>query len=281
MRALWLFLRRYNAFFWFILFFGFSLVLVVLKNNYQRSSAFNSSNALVGEAYARINSWKSYLLLTETNENLAKENAQLRNNLQYFTTHDTTRMTTVLPKIDSAQVSRYDFQVAKVTNNSVHQKSNYITLDKGLADGVEKGMGVISSNGVVGYVLHVSKHFCTVQSLLHPDTKISVTLDSTDVFGSLVWGNNIDYRLAMVKDIPNHVKVKKGEKVYTSGFSEHFPKGIYVGMVMETGITSGDSFLDLRIILSNDFAKLQQVYIVKDIYAKEKRELEALNQDNG
>ncbi len=281
MKTLWLFLRRYNAFFWFILFFGFSAVLVILNNNYQRATFFNSSNAVIGEAYARINSWKSYLLLAESNADLAAENAHLRNQLQHYISNDSTLLDSIIPPMDSSKMSHYEFKVANVTNNSVHQKSNFLTLDKGSLDGVEEGMGVISSSGVVGYILHVSKHYSTVQSLLHPDTKISVTLDSTEVFGSLVWGSNIDYRLAMVKDIPNHVKVKKGEKVYTSGFSEHFPKGIYVGRVMETDISSGDSFLDLRIILSNDFSKLQQVYIVKDIYAKEKRELESLNQDNG
>lgn len=100
------------------------------------------------------------------------------------------------------------------------KKSNYLTLDKGSADGIERGMGVITSNGVVGIVLNTSAHFSSVQSLLHPDTKISVTLDTSKVFGSLVWGGNIDPRFAMVRDIPNHIKVKKRRKsVYLWLFS--------------------------------------------------------------
>jgi len=141
-------------------------------------------------------------------------------------------------------------------------------------------MGVITSNGVVGIVLQTSANFSAVQSLLHPDTRISVVLDSSEVFGSLMWGNNIDPRYATVRDIPNHVQVKTGEKVYTSGFSL-FPAGIEVGKIVETGITSGESFLDLKIELSTNFSNLHHVYVVKDLMVDEKEMLEASNQDNG
>jgi rod shape-determining protein MreC len=69
MKNLWLFLVRYNAFFWFILFFVASLLLVVQNNRYQRSSFINSSNVVVGSFYDKLNSWKSYLALEETNKN--------------------------------------------------------------------------------------------------------------------------------------------------------------------------------------------------------------------
>ncbi|MGJ1446242.1 rod shape-determining protein MreC [Sphingobacterium spiritivorum] len=277
MRNLWLFLIRYNAFFWFVLFFVFSVILVVKNNTFQRATAFNSSNVVIGSMYAKVNSWKSYLALADANDQLVKENAILHNQLQRYTVKDSSDSVHL---VDSIEEGRYQFIVANVANNSIHQKSNYLTLDKGSKDGVEKDMGVITSNGVVGIVLNVSKDFCTVQSLLHPDTRISVTLGKSEVFGSLMWGNNRDSRYAMVRDIPNHVKVAKGEQVYTSGFSI-FPKGIQVGRIVETGITSGESFLDLRLLLSTNFSNLQHVYIIKDKMAEEKRLLEETNNDNG
>ncbi|WP_437917755.1 rod shape-determining protein MreC [Sphingobacterium sp. LRF_L2] len=278
MKNLWLFLVRYNAIFWFILFFTISLILVVQNNNFQRASFINSSNVVVGSFYQQVNSWKSYLSLHEANEKLAAENVLLREQLQNILQADTSGDSVHI--VDSIDQGRYTFLVANVANNSVHQKNNYLTLDKGAADGIEKGMGVITSNGVVGIIIQTSPHFSSVQSLLHPDTKISVTLDSSSVFGSLVWGNNIDPRFAMVRDIPNHVQVKKGEKVYTSGYSL-FPAGIMVGEIVETGIKSGESFLDLKIKLTTNFSNLNHVYIVRDLQVKEKEELEANSQDNG
>ncbi|WP_257087755.1 rod shape-determining protein MreC [Sphingobacterium sp. E70] len=103
----------------------------------------------------------------------------------------------------------------------------------------------------------------------------------SETFGSLVWGNNIDYRAATVKEIPNHIKVNKGDKVYTSGYSGHFPKGIFVGTVIQTGISSGDAFLDLRILLSTNFSNLQHVYVVKDLLSNELKTLEESTKDNG
>lgn len=277
MKNLWLFFIRYNSFFWFFLFFVFSLVLAIRNNSYQRSSFVNSSNVVVGSFYEKFNSWKSYLELDATNHDLARENALLRQQLQTYILKDTLDS---IPLADSIDESRYKFIIAEVVNNSVNQKSNYITLNKGTLDGVEKGMGVIASNGVVGVVENISGHFSTVRSVLHPDTKISVVLDGEGVFGSLVWGNNTDPRFAMVRDIPNHVQVHQGQAVHTSGYS-NYPQGILVGQVEETGITSGESFLDVRIKLSTNFSSLHHVYIVKDNLEKEKSDLERETADHG
>src|SRR5690606_16980527 len=120
----------------------------------------------------------------ETNEKLAQENVLLRQQIQNLLQADTSADTVHI--VDSIEQGRYSFIVAGVANNSIHLKNNYLTSDKGAQDGIETGMGVITSNGVVGFVVQTSKHFSTVQSSLHPDTKISVTLDCSEVFGSLV-----------------------------------------------------------------------------------------------
>lgn len=279
MKNLWLFLLRYNAAFLFIIFFGCAIFLVVRNNNYQRSAFVNSSNIVVGSFYSRVNSWKEYLNLANTNKDLMDENAVLRKQLQNYLAKDTSDAITLADTIDKSQ---YSFIVAAVVNNSINQKSNYITINKGSKDGIKPDMGVITSSGVVGTVLNVSNNFSTIRSLLHPAEKISVSLDSTSsAFGSLTWGNNTDSRYAMVRDIPNHVKMYVGQPVFTSGFSTKFPKGIKVGHIIETGISTGGSFKDVRILLSTNFANLHHVYIVKDDLAQEKLSLEALNPDNG
>src|SRR5690606_20840103 len=122
--------------------------------------------------------------------------------------------------LDSLGETQYTYTVARVISNSVHQKNNYLTINRGLEEGIEKGAGVISSHGIVGIVLNVSKHFATIQSLLHADTRVSASLANSNAFGSLVWGTeNYDSQKVLLKDIPNHVKVKSGELVITSGYS--------------------------------------------------------------
>lgn len=277
MKNLWILINKYNAFFLFIGFFGFACYLVVQNNTFQRASTVNSANRVVGGTYAKINAWKSYLHLDEENAQLATENATLRKQLQYYTKPDSIVQGIVNDTLRDVQ---YHYIVAKVTNNSIHQKNNYITLDKGTRHGIRKGMGVIAANGIVGIVLNVSDHFATVQSILHSESRISAALEDSQSFGSLIWGDNFDFRIATLKDIPNHVKVREGELVYTSGFSL-FPPGILIGKVVETGISGGDSFLDIKIELSTNFHNLQQVYVVEDLFAGERADLEALNENNG
>src|SRR5690606_27954734 len=227
--------------------------------------------------YAWMNSWKSYLHLSESNTRLAEENAALREQLQRFTNPDSIERVAVNDTINQV---RYHYIVARVTNNSIHQKNNYITIDKGRKHGIRKGMGVIAAKGIVGIVLNVSEHFATIQSLLHSESRVSASLEDSQAFGSLVWGDSFDSRFAALRDIPNHVKVREGELVYTSGYSL-FPPGVVIGKVTAAGTSGGDSFLDIKVELSTPFHNLLQVYVVEDVFAAEKEALEALTDDNG
>lgn len=277
MRNLWLFISKYSAFFFFIIFFVISLLLVVRNNSFQRASALNSSAAVIGNAYTKINDIKSYLTLGAVNDSLAAENARLRNQLKSSFFIDSLNEKTVN---DTLAQQQYTYVVAQVINNSIHQKNNYITINKGRRDSIKKGMGVICPTGIVGIVLNVSEHYSTIQSLLHSDTRISASITETHVFGSLVWGeDNADPQIATLNDIPNNIKVKRGQHVVTSGFSL-FPNGIPIGKVVAVGFSGGQSFLDIKVRLSTNFATLSYVYIVKNSLALEQQVLESQNKKN-
>jgi len=270
MRNLWIFISKYNNFFLFILFFSISFAFIVKNNRFQRASTLNSSNAIMGSIYQQIDDFTQYLDLKQTNRNLAEENAYLRSQLKSSQYNRLVEQDSVL---DSLNETQYTYTVARVISNSVHQKNNYLTINRGLEEGIKKGAGVISSHGIVGIVLNVSKHFATIQSLLHADTRVSASLASSNAFGSLVWGTeNYDSQKVLLKDIPNHVKVKPGEQVITSGYSL-FPPGIIIGKVMKVA-KSGDSFLNIEVKLNNDFNSLQYVYVINDRFSDEKQQLQ-------
>ena len=272
MRNVWMFISKYNAFFMLIIFLITSIIILVNNNSYQRASTLNSSNQLIGTAYERVNSFNSYLKLDRINDSLAVENARLRQQLKssFFNDSIAQRRTD-----DTLTRQQYTYIVAKVINKSIHQKNNYITINRGSRHGIKKGMGVISANGIVGIVLNVSDNFSSIQSLLHNNTRFSASVNSN--IGSLVWGEeNYDSRVAILKDIPNHVLVKKGDLVTTSGYSL-FPSGLEIGRVTKTGIKGGDSFLDIEIQLSTNFSALQFVYVVNNLLSGEQTELESIN----
>lgn len=277
MRNLWIFLSRYNAFFFFIVFFAIGIILTVRNNAYQRSVTLNSTNAVVGSAYERVNVLKRYLNLGQVNDSLAQENAKLKTTLLQLQNVDTT--STVVVK-DSLNQQQYTLFSAKVIKNSITLRNNVITINKGSLQGVTQGMAVVSpSVGVVGFVMDVSENLATVRSLLNSGTSISVSPKKYNAFGSLVWGDgNFDITKAYVKEIPNHYKVNKGDTIVTSG-AGGFPKGILVGKVSRTELSTGDSFMSLEISLFNDFSNLQYVYLVKNRMTQEQNALETLTKD--
>ena len=272
MRNLWIFISKYNAFFLFIIFFAISLILVFRNNAYQRASVLNSSNEVVGRIYAQVNYLKNYLLLRQVNDSLVAENARLRNQLKSSFVNDSVEQKFVT---DSLTKQQYIYIVAQVVNNSVHQKNNFITINRGKRHGVAAGMGVMSATGIVGIVREVSENYARIQSLLHSGTKISASIAGSNAFGSLVWGEgNYDPRKAVLLDIGNHIVVKPGEKIVTSGLSVIFPAGIQIGEVLRSGIKGGNNFMDIEVTLNTDFATLQYVYVVINSRAAEQEQLE-------
>ena len=273
MRNLWLFISKYNAFFLLVIFLIISFVLLVKNNSYQKASALNSSNQVVGEAYERVDKFTDYLSLGKTLDSLAAENARLRSQLKYSHYDTTLQKQTVIDTVTNRQ---YTYIVARVINNSIHQKNNYLTINRGSLHGITKGMGVICPSGIVGVVQNVSAHFAVIRSLLHSDSRISASVVPGNAFGSLVWGeDNHDPRVAILQDIPNHIQLKKGQRVVTSEFSGVFPPGIEIGKVVRTGLKGGDSFLNIEVRLNTDFSTLQYVYVINNIMATEKDTLEA------
>ena len=175
---------------------------------------------------------------------------------------------------DTVYKQQYEYTVARVINNSVNKRDNYITINRGSKEGIAKNMGVISADGVVGIVMFVSDHLAVVQSLLHKDTRISAMLADNQAIGSLIWGDDLDPHKALLVDVTNNVKPHIGEAVVTSGYSL-FPAGIPLGKVVNLHTKNGGFFLNMQVALSVDFSKLQYVNVVTNKYAKQQADLEA------
>jgi rod shape-determining protein MreC len=273
MRNLWIFINKYNAFFFFILFLIVSSTILVKNNPYQKASAWNSSNHFVGKAYERASGITNFLKLNQINDSLARENEKLLNQVEQLQEKDSLLKRRV---VDTAYKQQYEYIVARVVNNSIHQNKNYITVNRGSSHGVAKDDPVIGPNGVVGTVLAVSANYATIQSLLHPDSRVSASIVRNNAYGSLRWGEGGNPHIGTLTDIPNHIQVKIGDKVVTSGFSK-LPSGIAAGTIIKTGVKSGNSFLDMELRLATDFSTLQYVYVVKNKMALEQQQLEAAN----
>lgn len=270
MRLLFLLLWRNNFTLLFLILQVFCIYLLVQNNKFQNASVLNATNAGVAKAMEGVSYVQEYVHLRENNENLATENAQLRTLLKDAAyDQDSTRILVN----DSSQKQQYAYVTAKVINNSINRRNNYLTLNKGSMEGIRPEMGVITSSGVVGIVQQVSEHYCTVMSLLHNKTRISAMIQRNNFFGSLAWDGS-DPSIATLNEIDKTVPVQKGDTIVTTSFSSIFPAGIMIGKVEEARLKPGSNFHEIRVKLATRFDNLSYVYIVDNLLKNEQRDLE-------
>ena len=135
MRRLFLLIYQYRAFFTFILLEVISFWLVIGNSTFHNASFFNTSNNIVASIFGLREGVYQYFNLTNENDNLAKENAFLRD-LINKKIKETIQTDSLLVATDDT-LSQYTYIPAKVINNSTRKINNYITIDKGRNDGLE------------------------------------------------------------------------------------------------------------------------------------------------
>jgi rod shape-determining protein MreC len=269
--SLFKFLYEYRLFFLFVLLELICFWLVVNKNLKQNTAFLNSSNEFTAKLMSVSDAVTGYFGLVQENEKLAKENAKL-NSLLVKSEQTIQKMA-----MDSLHIpvmeNQYSFIVAKVINNSVARPNNYITLNKGLSDGIKPGMGIISPQGVVGRVMVCSQHFSTATSLLHSKMLISAEISRINASGSLKWqGTNPDQ--ANLEYVARHLKPKKGDTIRTSEYSNILPEGIHVGIIRSISLKTDATFYNIVVDLATDFSTLNYVYVIDNKLKAEKDTLQ-------
>ena len=244
------------------------IYLIVNFNHSQREIFLNSSNLFSGYINKKVNSTTDYFKLSSLNNSLADENSKLLEELINLKAQSSP------PEDELDALAYYHLIPAKVINNSVRQKNNRITLDKGNADGLEVGLGIINEDGLVGIISNVSKHYATAISLLNLQTNISVRHKSTGEIGELKW-DGLSINSMTMSAVPPHAAINPGDTIITSGFSTIFPEGLHVGNVTDIETDKRNGFKLLKVRLNNNLSSLDYVYVIKNQRAAEQLELEA------
>ncbi len=265
MRNLLDFIVRFSSWFVFAFYAVVSCALLFDRNPYQHHVWLTSAGSVAAGVYDVSNNVTGYFSLRAINEDLQRRQADLEEEVAALRTQLRTAREALaqdsLAAIDS--VRQFRFIVATAISNSVTRPYNYITLDKGEADGLQPEMGVMDQNGVVGVVNVTGRHHARVISLLNPNFRLSCKLRGSDAFGSLVWDGKSP-REALLEELPKHTRFHKGDTIITSGYSAMFPEGIPVGTIIGSARGEDDNFFTLRIRLLTDFTALSTVKVISN-----------------
>lgn len=271
MQNVLLFLARYRKLLFFIFLEAICFYWIVSFNKTQKSVVSGWGQEITGRFYKTYNFVNYYFHLKEANDSLLAENARLKRLLPNSLYIDTAKMQVIN---DTIYQQRFEYIPAHIINNSITFRNNYLTLAGGNDKGISKYMGVISTAGIVGITQNVTNHFSSVISILHKDFKVSAEIQENGEKGSIIWdGHHPDY--VLMKDIPVHIKLQKGQKVVTSAYSNIFPQGTPVGSIAEFEVKPGDAFYTVKVKLATNMRNVEDVYVIANLMKTEQEAAES------
>jgi rod shape-determining protein MreC len=273
------FLLRYGTFFLFLILEGTALYMVGRYNKKQNEIYQSSANLLTGVVYENFSTVRQYFSMRGVADSLARENADLKTQLEaskYITSElrGTVRfpLDTSTMRPDTSQTKDveqlFTYQAAEVVSNSISRNENYLTINRGSIHGIKRGMGVIAPDGIVGIVQNVEPHFSQVASILNRRIKISAMIKRNRYFGSMMWHSG-NPRIMTLEDIPKHAEVMKGDTIMTTGFGEVFPGELRIGRVVDFRVENGNNSYTIDVELWNDMMVVRYVYVVNNLMVEE------------
>jgi rod shape-determining protein MreC len=238
--------------------------------NFPRSQYLTTASAIAGSFLEMEYEFTKHWNLDVNNQKLQKENILLRKRIP----GSFKQLEYGLVKIDDTLYKQqYEYIPAVVINSTFDKRNNYFTLSSGSLQGIKRGMGVFSDKGIIGVVHNTSKNYSVVKSALTENINIDVMIQPSGAFGLLKW-NGRNARIGSIDGISNDIKVKKWSKVVTRGGSGIFPRGIMVGRIYKLGPVEGKPLWDVSIVYSEDYRRIQNVYVVKNLLQEEQNLIE-------
>ena len=150
---------------------------------------------------------------------------------------------------------------ARVIARTGQPLTQLMSIDRGSSDGVRRGDGVISDDGVVGVVLLAGRFTSDVLLLTDPSSAIDVVIQRTRARGIVRGRGDADKYAADVEDFDRLRDVSPGDIVATSGIGARFPSGLRVGTVVDVK-DNDDLTLEALVRPASDFARLEHVAVL-------------------
>lgn len=148
---------------------------------------------------------------------------------------------------------------AAVIGNSASTWFHTLILDKGSADGVQKGMAIVSPVGVVGQVVAVSPRSAKVLLITDPHSGVDVIVQRSRARG-IVSGSPDNG--PVMKYVKRSEDVQEGDRLITSGLDGIFPKGLLVGAVTRVRKKSHGLFQHVGVTLAADPSRIEEILVV-------------------
>lgn len=176
--------------------------------------------------------------------------------------------------LDMKQASGVTGPVAHIIGRSANAWDQSITIDLGSDDGVQSGMTILGSTGVIGQVSSTTAKTSTVRLLTDANSGAAVMIQSSRKTG-IVRGSITG--VLYLEDLDEGVIPEVGDVIVTSGLGGSYQRGLIVGAVVSVNKTASNSTGSIVVSPNDSAALLEEVIVVfsaSDIDAVEKQAAE-------
>ena len=199
--------------------------------------------------------------LIAQNQQLQATNQQLAIQQQHFDTlvAENERLSALL---DSVTISNLPvrYRLARVVQVALDPQFQQVQINLGSSDQVYLGQPVISSDGVLGQVVHLGHQ--TAQVLLITDVSHALpVINQRSGQRGIVRGDGPS-GLLRLPFIPAHADIQQGDLLLSSGLGKRFPSGYPVATVRSVVVPAGEKFAQVVALPVAQPNQIQEVLLL-------------------
>lgn len=248
-------------------------LFVLLVSDIGRNKDLGTLQKLIVEVFAPIeqgisfvgsgfgNLWENYLNLI----NVQEENRMLREEIKKLQAKNNEyreeRAANIRYKklLSFKESSQLPVKSATVIGYDPSVWYKTVMINRGSNDGLQRGMAVISADGIVGQIIGVSLHYAKILLVTDGNSAVDALIQRNRVRGIL---KGLSSRACQLDYVDSRDDVKSGDVVVSSGLGGIFPKGLPVGRVMNVERSRPGLFQYIEVEPAVDFSKIEEVLVI-------------------
>jgi len=156
------------------------------------------------------------------------------------------------------------YKAASVIGRDPSPFLHYVIINRGSNDGLERGMPVVTNEGLVGRIDAVIADAARVQLVTDSASSVNVHLKNANTDAMLIGSVTGDISLDLISQ---DAAVDPGDLILTSGLGGGFPSELIVGQVINVRKLPAELFQQATVQPAVDFSNLQIVLVITNFRA--------------
>ena len=156
------------------------------------------------------------------------------------------------------------YKAASVIGRDPSPFLHYVIINRGSNDGIQRGMPVVTNEGLVGRIDAVIADAARIQLITDPSSSVNIHLKNANTDALLIGSVTGDISLDLISQ---DAVINSGDLILTSGLGGGFPPDLIVGQVVNVRKLPAELFQQATVQPAVDFSRLQIVLIITNFRA--------------